>query len=153
MIDNTKEFEENEKPFGDFNTKWKTISFEIKPEHIKLIQNFQIGWQDDEFGSPEVDPKRPYGNSSVFQDMIETLGFEDKETIFYFNLFGKEYVLHGEDKYNIDLDGHEDLEEILLKLHKETETALQLCLALQTFEPGIYIWHEYHHDFIKKVEK
>ena len=45
--------------------------FEIKPEHLKLIRRFCIGWQDCEFGAPEIDPKRPYGNSDVIQDMVD----------------------------------------------------------------------------------
>ena len=38
-------------------------TFEVKPEHIKLIKKMCISWQDCEFGAPAIDCKRPYGNS------------------------------------------------------------------------------------------
>jgi len=120
--------------------------FEVKAEHLKLLQRFVVCWQDCEFGAPEIDPKRPYGNSDVHQDMLEVLGFEElKEGIYKFKLFGKEWLLKGEDKYNIYLEGadEEKLIEELDKLHKETETALQICLDAQSFETGFYEAEKY----------
>jgi len=118
--------------------------FEIKPEHLKLIQRFCIGWQDCEFGAPEIDPKRPYGNSDVIQDMVEVLGFEEIDPErFLFKLFGEEYRLKGEDKYNIEFDDQEKLVEILTNLHKETEIALQICLETQIFQTGIFKHEKY----------
>lgn len=118
--------------------------FEIKPEHLKLIQRFCIGWQDCEFGAPEIDPKRPYGNSDVIQDMVEVLGFEEIDPErFLFKLFDKEYRLKGEDKYNIEFDDQEELVEILTNLHKETEIALQICLETQIFQTGIFKHEKY----------
>lgn len=127
--------------------------FEIKEEHLKLLKRMNVGWDDCEFGAPEIDPKRPYGNSSVEQDMIEILGLKElKEGIYEFVLFGDKWLLKGEDKYNIYLEGAD--EEKLLKklneLHKETETALQICLTTQKFEIGKYEAEEYSNDW-KKV--
>ena len=120
--------------------------FEIKPEHLKLLQRFMVGWGYCEFGAPEIDQKRPYGNSDVHQDMIEVLGFETlKDGIYKFKLFGKEWLLKGEDEHNIYLDGadEEKLTNELDKLHKETEIALQICLRTQSFEVGKYETEKY----------
>jgi len=120
--------------------------FEIKSEHLKLIQRFYVDWNYCEFGAPEIDPKRPYGNSDVHRDMIKILGIEElKEGIYKFKLFGKEWLLKGEDKYNIYLDGADEktLIEELDKLHEETETTLQICLDTQTFQTGIFEREEY----------
>ena len=38
-----------------------------------------VGWQDCEYGAPEIDPKRPYGNSDVEGDIAEILGWEVDE--------------------------------------------------------------------------
>jgi len=115
--------------------------FEIKPEHLKLLQRFYVGWGYCEFGAPEIDQKRPYGNSNVHQDMIKVLGFETiKDGIYKFKLFENEWLLKGEDEHNIYLEGadEEKLIDELDKLHKETEIALQICLQTQTFQTGIF---------------
>jgi len=120
--------------------------FEIEPEHLKLIQRFYVGWNYCEFGAPEIDSKRPYGNSNVHRDMIKILGIEElKEGVYKFKLFGKEWLLKGEDKYNIYLDGADEktLIKKLDKLHKETETTLQICLDTQTFQTGIFEREKY----------
>lgn len=47
----------------------------IKPEHILLLKEISINWQDSEYGAPEVNPKRPYGNSSGSADVCRVLGW------------------------------------------------------------------------------
>jgi len=49
-------------------------TFTVTDDHLKLVKRFNIGWNDDEFGSPSVDCKKPFGNSSVYEDMAEILG-------------------------------------------------------------------------------
>lgn len=39
----------------------------------KLVKNMCWYWDDCETGAPAVDPKRPYGNSSVDTDVLELL--------------------------------------------------------------------------------
>lgn len=120
--------------------------FEIKEEHLKLLQRMYVKWDNCEFGASCIDPKRPYGNSNVPQDMIEILGLKElKEGIYEFVLNGKKWLLKGEDKYNIYMDGadEETLIEELDKLHKETQTVLQICLATQSFKIGNYEAEEY----------
>lgn len=107
-----------------------------------------VGWNDCEFGAPEIDPKRPYGNSDVEQDMIEVIGLTEAEgsqenEVFEFNLLGKKYLLTGDDKYNIDLENQNKLKDELYKLHKELETVLQICLVTQSFQVGLYECDEY----------
>ena len=55
--------------------------FTMKEEHLVLIGEFFFQFQLTEFGAPEVDPKRPYGNSSVIRDLKEILGdsYEEHE--------------------------------------------------------------------------
>lgn len=128
--------------------------FEIKAEHLKLLKSFNVDWDDCEFGAPCIDPKRPYGNSSVFQDMIETLGFKTlKEGIYEFELYSRTWLLKGEDKYNLYLEGadEEELLEELQQLHRETETALQICLTTQIFETGLYEADEYSENWEKII--
>ena len=35
-----------------------------------------VQWRDCEYGAPEINPKRPYGNSSVELDICEILGWK-----------------------------------------------------------------------------
>ena len=46
-------------------------NFTVTETHLLLLQRMQVGWCGDEFGAPEINPKRPYGNSSVLTDMVE----------------------------------------------------------------------------------
>ncbi len=61
-----------------------------------------VGWSPCEFGAPEIDPKRPYGNSYVVGDIHE--------------------ILTGVSEYEVS----DELSTQYEKLHKETETALKL---------------------------
>jgi hypothetical protein len=100
--------------------------FKVKEEHIKLLKRMYVGWQDCEFGAPEIDPKRPYGNSSVCEDIHEIL---TGESIGCTDSKRDELTEKEEEKYCI--------------LHKEMETALQILLANLSIHPGVYEADEY----------
>ena len=122
--------------------------FTLKLEHITLLSNAYTGWDDCEFGAPEIDPKRPYGNSNVYQDMLEILGVKEiKKGKYEFRQFGKRWLLKGEDKNNIDLDNETDLCDELDDLHKELETALQIVLKTKSFASGLYEAEKYGNDW------
>jgi len=89
-------------------------SFKLTEEHIKLLKRMQVGWSCCETGAPEIDPKRPYGNSWVAGDIHEILTGEFLDELDY------------------------ELEDKYYKLHRETETALQIVLLTGKFEPGHY---------------
>jgi hypothetical protein len=91
--------------------------FELTEDHIALLRNMWVQWQEDEFGAPEIDPKRPYGDSSVHKNLKEILGKRPIAT--------------------------------LNKIHKETETALQIVLATGSFKPGWYEADQYDKNWVK----
>jgi len=96
--------------------------FTLTEDHIKLARRMQVGYDEyTEFGAPEIDPKRPYGNSAVENDMHEIL---TGETI--------GLIDSNRDELNRDEESHYQ------SLHREMETALQIILAAGTFEPGEY---------------
>ena len=123
--------------------------FEVKKEHLTLLKHMCVGWQNCEFGAPEIDPKKPYGNSNVLQDMVEIIGINEiNEQLFAFKLFENQYLITGEDKYNLDFEGQDKLKNVLNKLHKETETVLQIILNTGMFKEGKYkLKHEYGYDW------
>lgn len=124
--------------------------FEIKEEHLILLSKMYVCWQDCEFGAPEIDPKRPYGNSDVIQDMIKILGLKTlKEGIYEFELYDEKWLLKGEDKFNLYLEGKNEqkLVDKLIKLHKETQTALQICLKIKKFKKGRFEAGAYSQDW------
>lgn len=95
--------------------------FTLTKEHLKLLRRFNVGWQDCETGAPEIDPKRPYGNSAVANDIYEILTGDSVGCT------------------NSKLDELTKKEEArCMKLHTETETALQIVLATGSFETGKY---------------
>jgi|CXWL01.1.fsa_nt_gi hypothetical protein len=93
-------------------------TFELTRDHIKLLRNAYVSWDNCEFGAPCIDPKRPYGNSSVYPDMVRILGLKPS--------------------YNEEGDLDSDTEAYLSDLHGELETALQIVLMTGKFTPGLY---------------
>jgi len=88
----------------------KKQTFILKKDHIKLLRRAHIGWQNCEIGAPEIDPKRPYGNSDVAGDVCEILGIMDTE---------------------LDRD-------TAMAIHCETAQALQIILITGRFTPGTH---------------
>lgn len=76
-----------------------------------------ISLSNCETGAPEIDPKRPYGNSDVAGDVAEILGIDMPE---------------------YDTDGYDDAVSEMLDIHYGTVQALQIILHNQTFELGVY---------------
>jgi hypothetical protein len=117
--------------------KMENKTFKLTKDHITLLSNMLVEWDDCETGAPAIDPKRPYGNSNVATDIAELLGVKPD----------------GDGDYEGDLS--EDQEERLLKLHKETETALQIVLSNlgnlsgKRIEPGTYVADEYGYTWRK----
>lgn len=106
--------------------------FNLTETHLKLLKNMYVGWNDCEYGAPEIDPKRPYGNSNVENDMMKILGIKVQKS---FSFDGVEYTAQANEDDDVLPDA---LYKKLRELHKETEIALQICLRFQTFEPGWY---------------
>jgi len=101
--------------------------FTLKAEHLTLLQHAYVQWQDDETGAPEIDPKRPYGNSSVSRDVADILGLPQP------------------DYDTTSADDYDKWENEMLALHKETTVALQIVLANlpEAVTPGVYVCEEY----------
>lgn len=133
----------------------KKYRFNLKPEHLKLLRRFSVDWDNAEFGAPCIDTKRPYGNSDVYQDMIEILGLKElKEGVYEFTLDNETWILKGEDKYNLYLDGKDEerLCDKLRALHEETTEALEICLSSLSFDEGIYERDDYSDDWRKEED-
>lgn len=113
-------------------TSSEGATFTLKPEHITLLRHAYVQWQDCETGAPEIDPKRPYGNSSVALDVAEILGEKAPD--------------EDEDGARAWREWEEKREPELMQLHRETETALQIILATGAFEPGEYRLTEKYDD-------
>jgi hypothetical protein len=94
--------------------------FILKEEHIKLLRQMNVWWDDCEFGAPSINCKRPYGNSDVYGDIAKILGI--KGTI-----------------VDNEIEFSEEEIDIMENLHKETETALQIVLITGEFLPGEYV--------------
>ena len=106
--------------------------FEVTEQHLKLMRRMNVNYKNHcEFGAPEIDPKRPYGNSQVYYDIGEILDIDATE---------------GDPE---DPSFSEEQEQEMLKLHKETETALQIALATGCFEAGTYEADAYSNRWVK----
>ncbi len=109
-----------------------TVTFTITLTHLMLMQKMYVGWNDDEFGAPEINPKRPYGNSAVLVDVAEILGLRQ---MISFEFGDHSYKVDHEDWW---YDMPDELADVLAALHAQTRIALQICLVVQKFEVGTY---------------
>lgn len=108
--------------------------FEVTEQHLQLLRAAYVGWQDMEFGAPEINPKRPYGNSDVIGDIAEILEIEPDAT----------------DSWG-DAVFSRETSERLTALHRGTQQVLQIVLATGKFEVGKYTAPNYSTSW-RKVE-
>jgi len=103
---------------------WESIryvtDFTVTDDHLKLLRHASVSWFGAEYGSPSIDPKRPYGESFVERSMAEVLGWPESEWY---------------DEEEGTLPG---AEERCARLHAETAIALQIVLTTGEFRPGRY---------------
>ena len=100
----------------------KGKAFTVTEDHVKLLQAMYVGWDDCEYGAPSIDPKRPYGDSMVDQNICEILGWKIKDP---------------------DEGPSEAQSDKARKIHEEMETVLQILLVFATkgIKPGKYQQH------------
>ena len=91
--------------------------FVVTEDHIKLLKRMYVSWDDCEYGAPGINPKRPYGNSDVANDIAEIL------------------------EWNTSQDDYELPEEYCIaaeKIHREMQIALQILVNQLQISPGVY---------------
>lgn len=103
---------------------WKTPKrFVVKDYHMKLLDRLWFDFHDDiEFGAPAVDPKRPYGNSDVYDDIAEITGIEGETDEWGNKDFSPEQI------------------KFMDMIHREMTTVLQILVANAAtgISPGMY---------------
>lgn len=94
--------------------------FTITEDHLKLSRRMNVDYNAyTEFGAPCIDPKRPYGNSSVIRDLIE--------------------ILHPNVECDEDGDFDDFLEARVCALHKEMQLVLQIWLCTGQIRIGTFV--------------
>lgn len=103
--------------------------FVVTEDHLKLMRRMYVDWQNCETGAPEINPKRPYGNSSVAFDVAEILGWPipDDEKM-------------SDAKYEKAVAA---LEARAASIHAETAVVLQIALHTGQFKAGTYRRREF----------
>lgn len=98
--------------------------FFLTEQHVKLLRAMLDGleWSDaDGVGAPVFDSKRPYGNSmSVERDIAQVIGARVPDVSY-------------------DSSTWEEFKDEMLRIHRETETALRVILATGQATPGSYV--------------
>ena len=99
--------------------------FEVTEQHMRLLPRLYFEYNDYcEFGAPEVDPKRPYGNSDVYGDLGEILEVEPSMV----------------DDYD-EAEYSDEQRAYMLRIHKEMQTVLNILksVAVDGICPGWYV--------------
>ena len=107
-------------PRMQFDVVRNVSRFTITDDHLRLLRRANVSWDETEFGAPEIDCKRPYGNSDVLGDIAEILEIPDSEWA------------------DEDMDPLPDYGQRFLRLHVETAVALQIALSTGEFRTGRY---------------
>jgi hypothetical protein len=114
-------------PRMQFDVVRNVSRFTITDDHLRLLRRANVSWDETEFGAPEIDCKRPYGNCDVLRDIAEILEIPDSEWV-------------GE-----DMDPLPGYEQRFLRLHVETAVALQIALSTGEFRTGRYMREDRNH--------
>lgn len=95
--------------------------FTMTEQHLALLRHAYVRWSEVEFGAPEIDGKRPYGNSDVIHDIAEILGesFPDDDAAY------ERWMEENADR--------------LTRLHVETAIALKIILCVGKSQAGAYV--------------
>jgi hypothetical protein len=129
--------------------------FELKEEHIKLLQHMYFQFDESAYeGAPCVNFKRPFGDSDILEDMMHILDFTPShaEDICF---------CEEDDCENFHEDDELELSEseikYLMDIYQGTHIALKIITHLKTFETGKYICN-YHNQWeetnaMKRVRK
>jgi hypothetical protein len=93
-------------------------TFDLTDELLTLLSNswVNVRLSEAEWGAAEIDPKRPYGNGDIVEDICKLLGLP----------FDEEDGPSGFDRNQA------------LSLHAKTPIALQIVLSTRSFVPGVY---------------
>jgi hypothetical protein len=121
-------------PSALFDVIRDTRRFTVTDEHLRLLRRAYVTWTNAEFGAPEIDCKRPYGNSDVYSDIAEILGIPEDEWS------------------DEDMGVLPEAEWRFLRLHVETGLVLQIALATGEFRPGNYVREDRWDDTWKRAE-
>jgi hypothetical protein len=90
----------------------------VTEDHIKLLQRMYVYWEDSMYdGAPAINIKRPYGNSWVWGDVAEILGWE----------------------WDQDDDMPEEIEERCKAIHEQMSDVLQV-LVRNPLTFGVGTW-------------
>jgi hypothetical protein len=117
-----------------FDSLHQAKEFTVTEDHLKLLRHtYDIYWDPGEgYGAPAINPKKPYGNSAVPQDVATILGAPNSDW---------------EQAPDWDWDEDEfpppkalraEAEDRYLRVHVETAIALMIALATGEFRPGRY---------------
>jgi hypothetical protein len=94
------------------------LEFTVTEQHLALVARLNIWWEvnspSGSLGAVGVNQDRPYGNESILADLAAIVPSDSP-----------------------DIDPADRLPE-LLRLHRETEWALQIVLSVGRFRPGRY---------------
>ncbi len=99
----------------------EVLRFTVTDEHLRLLRRAHVTWDDAEFGAPEINPKRPYGNSNVLADIADILDVPYSE------------------RNDEEMGPLPDAEWRFRRLHAETAIALQIALDTGEFRTGRYV--------------
>ena len=122
-----------------FDSLNRATEFEVTEDHLKLVRQLCRGglyWEPGEGdGAPFFNPKKPYGNSNVPQDVAEIVEAPDSD----WEWEDVPAVSGGQPQVARARFLREDAYDRYLRLDVEAAIALQIVLATGAFRPGRYI--------------
>jgi hypothetical protein len=115
--------------------RWRNVAekteFRITTQHLALLREAVVTWNDDSMGAPTIDPKNPYGSGGSARRPVNLQGYYARIA----EIVAVGWADMDEITRTTYIDEHEGL---LYRLHIETGLALQIILCTGLARPGTY---------------
>jgi hypothetical protein len=111
-------------------------TFVVRKEHLKLAKRMVVYWNTNCYlGAPAVDSKRPYGDSSILENIGEIIGEKPEDKDGDYPIYSERQLLR------------------FGNLHKDMEHVVQILLANLGLKQGVYEADDYDTNWRPKSVK
>jgi hypothetical protein len=125
-----------------FDSLDRATEFRVTEDHLKLLRHaYYVYWDPGEgYGAAAINPKKPYGNSDVPQDVAKILEAPDSD---WDEAPDSDCEWDDEEAFPPGVGGRfkilrADAADRFLRLHVEAGMALKIALATGEFQSGRY---------------
>lgn len=104
-------------------------TFRLTQQHIALIRDMRVGWDDSYAGAPAIECREPYLSGAAVEAVISLAGIKSEVV--------SSVIERGAVPRRVFMPDAR-AQRAAMTLHRETDIALQIVLSVGEFAPGLY---------------